>query len=96
MILNTDAERSLHTLLVKYYNDLLGRQSSEQGRDEITYFFFEDLFCTLLGTKYINFQEKIFAEISGKQFQTFHYSNVTMVTIMKSLGIFQEDFFLKT
>ena len=25
----TDAQISLHTLLVKYYNDLIGRQSSE-------------------------------------------------------------------
>ena len=61
-MLYTDAQIILHTLLVKYNNDLLGRQSSEQGRDEITYFFFEDLFCTLLGTKYINFQEKNFTE----------------------------------
>ena len=52
-----------------------------------------DLFCTHLGTKYSNFQEKIFAEISEKKFQTFHCSNVTT---MKSLGIFfrnlREDF----
>ena len=31
----TDAEISLHTLLVKYYNDLLGRQCSERDRDEV-------------------------------------------------------------
>ena len=60
----TDAEISLHTLLVKYYNDLLGRQTSERGWDEVTYFSVGDLFCTHLGTKYANFQEKIFAEIS--------------------------------
>ena len=35
--LYTDAEISLHTLLVKYYNDLLGRQCSERDRDEVTY-----------------------------------------------------------
>ena len=57
--LYTDAEISLHTLLVKYYNDLLGRQSSERGRDEVTYLSIGDLFCTHLGTKYTNFQEKI-------------------------------------
>ena len=56
----TDAEVSLHTLLVKYYNYLLGRQSSERGRDEVTYFSIGDLFCTQLGTKYANFQGKIF------------------------------------
>ena len=54
----TDAEISLHTLLVKYYNDLLGRQSSERGRDEVTFFYVGDLFCIHLGTKYANFQEK--------------------------------------
>ena len=58
----TDAEISLHTLLVKYYNDLLGKQSSER----VTYFFVGDLFCIHLGAKYADFQEKIFAEISGK------------------------------
>ena len=84
----TDAQISSHTLLVKYYNDLPGRQSSERGRDEVTYFYVGDLFCIHLGTKYANFQEKIFAEISGKKFQTFHCSNVT---IMKSLGIFSRN-----
>ena len=42
--LHTDAEISLHTLLVKYYNDLLGIQSSERGRNEVTYFSIGDLF----------------------------------------------------
>ena len=57
-IVYTDAEISLHTLLVKYYNDLLGTQSSERGWDEVTYFSVEDFFRTHLGTKYANFQEK--------------------------------------
>ena len=52
--------------------------------------------CIHLGTKYANFRIKIFAEISGKNFQTFNSSNVTA---MKSLGIFsrnlRKDFFLK-
>ena len=51
----TDAEISLHTLLVKYFNDLLGRQSSERGRDEVTSFYVGDLFCIHLDTKYANF-----------------------------------------
>ena len=31
-----------------------------------TYFYVEDGFCMYLGTKYADFQEKIFAEISEK------------------------------
>ena len=56
----------LHTLLVKYYNDLLGTQNSERGMNEVTFFYVGDLFCIHLDTKYANFQEKISAEISGK------------------------------
>ena len=66
----TDGSRILHTLLVKHYNDLLDRQSSERGKDEVTYFYVGDVFCIHLGTKYADFQEKIFAEISGKKLQT--------------------------
>ena len=66
----TDGSRILHTLLVKHYNGLLDNQSSEQGKDEVTYFYVGDFFCIHLGTKYADFQEKIFAEISGKKFQT--------------------------
>ena len=86
----------LHTLLVKHYNDLLDKQSYEQSRDEVTYFYVGDVFCIHFGTMYADFQEKIFAEISGKMFQTFHCSNVTT---MKSLGVFpryiREYFFWK-
>ena len=32
-----DGSTILHTLLVKHYNDLLDNQSSEQGKDEVTY-----------------------------------------------------------
>ena len=67
---HTDGSKILHTLLVKHYNDLLDRQSSERGQDEVTYFYVGDVFCIHLGTKYADFQEKIFAEISGKKFQT--------------------------
>ena len=41
-----------------------------------------------LGTMYANFQEKIFAGISGKQIQTLHCSNVTT---MKSLELFPRN-----
>ena len=62
----TDANKSLNTLIVKHFNDLLGSQTSERGRDEVIFFYVGDLFCIQLGTKYANFQEKISAEISGK------------------------------
>ena len=65
-----DGSRILHTLLVKHYNDLFDRQSSERGKDEVTYFYVGDVFCMHLGTKYADFQEKILVEISGKKFQT--------------------------
>ena len=48
----------LFTLLVKYYNGLLGRQTSKRGMDEVTFFYVGDLFCIHLDTKYANFQEK--------------------------------------
>ena len=60
----------LHTLLVKDYNELLDRQSSEWDKDEVIYFYVGHVFCIHLGTKYADFQEKIFVEISGKKFQT--------------------------
>ena len=69
-LIHTDGSRILHTLLVKHYNDLLYRLSSERGKDEVTYFYVGDIFCIHLGTKCADFQEKIFAEISGKKFQT--------------------------
>ena len=49
----------LHTLLVKYYNDLLGRQNSEWGMDKVTFFYVGELFCIHLGIKYAKFQEKM-------------------------------------
>ena len=61
----------IHTLLVKYFNDLLDGQKSERSIDKVTYFYVGDLFCIHLRTKYANFQEKIFADISGKMFQLF-------------------------
>ena len=61
----TDGSRILHTLLVKYFNTLLDRLSSERGKDEVKYLYVGVVFCIHLGTKYADFQEKIFAEISG-------------------------------
>ena len=59
----------LNTPLVKHFNDLLERQTSERDKDEVSYFNVGDLFCIHLGTKYAEFQEKIFVEISGKKVQ---------------------------
>ena len=44
VLLSTHRVILLHTLLVKYYNDLLGRQNSERGMDEVTFFYVGDLF----------------------------------------------------
>ena len=57
-IRHTDANKSLTTLVVKHYNDLLDWQTSEKGKDEVTYFNNGDIFCINLGIKYANFQEK--------------------------------------
>ena len=62
--------KSNHSARVKYFNDFLSSQTSKWDRDEVTFFNVGNLFCIHLGTKYANFQEKIFAEISGKNFQT--------------------------
>ena len=61
----------LNTPLVKNFNDLLERQTSEPDKDEVSYFNVGDLFCIYLGSMYADFQEKTFSEISGKKFQTF-------------------------
>ena len=66
----TDGSKILHNLLVKHYNDLLEIRCSERGKDEVSYFYVGDVICIHLGTKYADFQEKIFSEISGKEFQT--------------------------
>ena len=56
----TDAQGSLNTLLVKYYNDLSDRQSSGWGRDEVMYFYVGDILCL----RYL----AICKPISGKNF----------------------------
>ena len=68
--IHTHGGENLTTLLVKYFNDLLGDQSYERSWDEVTFFYVGDVLCIHLGSKYANFQEKIFEEISGKKFQT--------------------------
>ena len=61
----------LNTPLIKHFNDLLDTHRSERSWDEVTYFYVGDVFCIHPGTKYADFQEKIFAEISGKKLRTF-------------------------
>ena len=80
---HTDGSRILHTLLVKHYNDLLDRQSSERSRDEVTQLYVGEVFCIHLGSKYADFQEKIFADISGRKFETLYCSNVTTIGILR-------------
>ena len=46
----TDANKSLTTLVVKHYNDFLGSQTSERGRDEVIFFYVGDLFCIYVYT----------------------------------------------
>ena len=85
----TEPSNILHTLLEKHYNELLDRQGSERV------FYNCDVFWIHLGTMYADFQEKIFAGIFGKKFQTLYSSNVTSI----QSGIFSQEsprsFFLK-
>ena len=67
----THGSENLTTLLVKYFNDLLGDQSSERSRDEVTFFYVGDVLCIHLGTTYANFQEKTTPETSGKSYKVF-------------------------
>ena len=54
----TDAQINLHTLIVKYYNDLLGRQGSERGRDEVKYFYVGAIFVYTLALSMPIFKKK--------------------------------------
>ena len=48
-----------------------------------------DVFCIYLGTKYADFQETFFAEITGNQLQTFHCCrDTTMKSLEKNSGRF--------
>ena len=78
---HTDGNNILHTPLVKHYNDLLGRQSSERGKDEVSYFYVGDVFCIHLGTKYANFQEKIKLHPSPAQNSVFQASHCSALLI---------------
>ena len=95
IIVITDGSRILHTLLVKHFNTLLDRLNSERDKDEVTYFYVGDVFCIHLGTKYADFQEKIFAEISGKSskfFVVLTFGSVWNIFPEISAKIFSWDF----
>ena len=81
----------------KALQDLFDRQSSERGKDEVTYFYVGDVFCIHLGTKYDDFQEKIFAEISGKSSKLCVLHKKLFLCNTQSLELFPrnlcEDFF---
>ena len=40
----THGDKKLHTLFVKYFNDLLDGQTSQRSIDKVTYFYVGDLF----------------------------------------------------
>ena len=63
----THGGENLTTLLVKYFNDLPGVQRSERNRNEVTFFYVGDVLRMHLGSKYANFQEKIFPETSWRR-----------------------------
>ena len=66
----TDGCNILNTPIKKHFIDLLERLRSERDKDKVSCFNVGDVFWIHLGTKYANFQKKIFAEISGKKLQT--------------------------
>ena len=80
---DTHGDKMIHTLLVKYFNDLLDGQKSERSIDKVTYFYVGDLFCIHLGTKYANFQEK---NLRGEKITNFGYY-IKMVLITQSLEL---------
>ena len=82
-----------HTLLVKHYNDLLDRQSSEGGRDEVTYFYVGEytlaLCMPILKKKslrrFLEETSKLFIVLTLQQRKVWNFSPINI----------REDFFLK-
>ena len=74
------------------------RQSSERGRDEVTYFYVGDVFLYTLALSMPIFKKNLCGDFWEKvpNFTSLHCNNVTT---MKSLELFprnhREDFFLK-
>ena len=89
----TDAQISLHAIIAKYYNGLLGRQSSEKGRDEVTYFYVGTFFVYTLALSMPIFKKKPSQRFLEKM------SKLFIVTTMKNLERFcrnpRKGFFLK-
>ena len=66
-----------YQILIFFVNKILGQNQSNFWHLTIFHVILKrnglyvgDVFCIHLGSKYADFQEKIFAEISGKKFQT--------------------------
>ena len=81
MCFYTDAEISLHTLQIKYYNDLLDRQNSGRRRNEVTCFSVGEVFCIYLGSLYADFQEKnlpcnVWVKVPNFSLQQCVYQNI--------------------
>ena len=95
----TDGSRILHTLLVKHYNDLLDNQSSEQGKDEVTYFYVGDVFVYTLGLSMPIFKKKCSRRFLGKCSKLWVLHKNDFLCNTQSLELFprnhREDFFLK-
>ena len=62
----TDGNNILHTPIVKHYNDLVGRQSSERGKDEVSYFYVGEVFVYTLGLSMPIFKKKSSQRFLGK------------------------------
>ena len=68
----TRGQKSTHPIIVKLSTTityLMDRVLSGALTKLHTFMLGSFFVCTYLGTKYANFQEKIFAETSGKKFQ---------------------------
>ena len=96
---NTDGSRILHTLLVKHYNGLLYRQSSEWGKDEVTYFYVGDVFVYTLGLSMPIFKKKSPWRFLGKSSKLWVLHKNDFLCNTQSSELFPrnlcEDFFLK-
>ena len=87
IILDTDGNNILHTLLVKHYNDLLDRQSSERGKDEVTYFYVGDIF----GIQVCQFSRKNLHGDFWEKVPNFgHYIKMIFYVIPKVWNFFPE------
>ena len=87
---------NLNTLLIKYYNDYVDKQSYGTDKGEVIYFKVGGIFCNAIGSKYTNFQQKIWLDTNCGTSQTSHCSNfATMEFLRHSTACVECDFLLK-